>query len=279
MRTGYLSMFVCLLVSGLLSTSTQALDIYDTWVQGALVRGRTVPGHTIEFMKRTVKVTREGYFVVGIGRDTKSEVSLRETMPNGQSILHRFAVKQRKYKEQRINGVPKKTVDVPETALKRIRSEQRLVGAARKVHSQREDFRDVFEWPLTGPITGVYGSRRVYNGQPRRPHYGIDIAAPTGTLVKAPVAGVVTLVHQNMYFSGGTLIVDHGHGVSSTFIHLNKVLVKEGDQLKKGDIIAEVGATGRATGPHLDWRMNWFNQRLDPQLLVKPMIIDTANHK
>ena len=126
----------------------------------------------------------------------------------------------------------------------------------------------MFQWPTEGIITGVYGSRRFYNGKAGRPHYGIDIAAPQGSHVVAPASGTITLVHDNMYFSGGTIIMDHGHGISSTFIHLHKSHVKVGDKVEQGQLLAEIGSTGRSTGPHLDWRMNWFDQRLDPQLLV-----------
>jgi murein DD-endopeptidase MepM/ murein hydrolase activator NlpD len=128
-----------------------------------------------------------------------------------------------------------------------------------------------FIWPVTGRISGVYGSQRILNGKPKRPHYGVDIAAPTGTPVKAPADGVVSLVHNDMFYSGGTLIVDHGHGLSTTYMHLHKILVKKGQRVKQGDVIAQVGATGRVTGPHLHWGMNWFDTRLDPSLLVPPM--------
>ena len=137
--------------------------------------------------------------------------------------------------------------------------------AARTRDSDRRDFLDDFVWPASGPITGIYGSQRFYNGEPRNPHYGVDIAAPTGSPVVAPADGVVTLVHPDMFFSGGTLLIDHGFGVSSTFIHLHRVLVKEGQEVKQGEKIAEIGASGRATGPHLDWRLNWYDERLDPQ--------------
>jgi murein DD-endopeptidase MepM/ murein hydrolase activator NlpD len=121
----------------------------------------------------------------------------------------------------------------------------------------------------------VFGSQRVYNGEPRRPHYGVDVAGPVGTLVKAPAAGVVTLAHNNMFFSGGTLILDHGHGISSSFLHLSEILVKENDEVAQGQVIAKIGATGRVTGAHLDWRMNWFERRIDPQLLVPAMPAQT----
>jgi murein DD-endopeptidase MepM/ murein hydrolase activator NlpD len=124
---------------------------------------------------------------------------------------------------------------------------------------------------LIGPITGVYGSQRVYNGVPKNPHYGVDYAAPTGTEVVAPAAGIVRLAHPDLFYSGGTMIIDHGHGLSSSFLHLSGLLVAEGARVTRGQPIALVGATGRATGPHLDWRMNWHQQRIDPQLVLETL--------
>lgn len=129
-------------------------------------------------------------------------------------------------------------------------------------------FAQDFIWPAVGPISGVYGSRRILNGEPRRPHYGVDVAGPVGQPVYAPADGLVTLYVPDMYYSGGTMIIDHGYGISSTFLHLSKEHVEVGQRVKQGDLIAEIGATGRVTGPHLDWRMNWFEKRVDPQLLV-----------
>lgn len=151
-----------------------------------------------------------------------------------------------------------------------------MVGKARRRSEDRQDFLNTYRWPLIGPITGVFGSQRVYNGTPGRPHYGVDVARPVGATVIAPNSGVVTLVHNDMFYSGGTLIIDHGQGISSTFIHLSKILVAPGQEVETGQPIAEVGATGRATGPHLDWRMNWHGQRLDPALLVGPMPSELA---
>lgn len=172
-----------------------------------------------------------------------------------------------------MKGVDQKHVTPPPELTERIAREAELVAKVRHRDDPRTDFLQDFIWPLSGPITGVYGSRRVYNGTPRAPHYGLDIAGPTGAKVVAPAAGLVTLAEDDLFFSGGTLIVDHGHGLSSTFIHLSKILVKPGDRVAQGQAIAEVGATGRVTGPHLDWRMNWFDVRLDPALLMtdKPM--------
>jgi murein DD-endopeptidase MepM/ murein hydrolase activator NlpD len=263
-----LNRFLLFIFLTLISTSVLSLEIKNKWIQGGLIVGKTNPENAIQFLGRTVRVNAQGDFVVGLGRDAKPQVKMLEIYPNGTTKEYIFSVTQRQYKEQRIEGVPKKTVNVPEEALPRIRKEVKLVKAARKVHSTRQDFLQSFIWPAKGIMTGVYGSRRYYNGVPKRPHYGIDIAAPQGSPVIAPASGVVTLVHENMYFSGGTIIMDHGHGISSTFIHLHKSHVKEGDIIKQGQLIAEIGSTGRSTGPHLDWRMNWFKQRLDPQLLM-----------
>jgi len=168
-----------------------------------------------------------------------------------------------------VDGLPPKTVTPDPEALERIRKEAGQVTAARAWRDQRTDYEDGFAWPASGRISGVYGSQRVLNGEPRRPHFGLDIAAPEGSPVYAPADGIVTMTHPDMYFSGGTIILDHGQGLSSSFLHLSRILVESGTPVKKGDLIAEVGATGRASGPHLDWRMNWLNRRVDPQLLLE----------
>ena len=155
--------------------------------------------------------------------------------------------------------------------LLRIADEATQVRQARQKDSDLRHFAERFIWPVRGRISGVYGSQRIFNGEPRRPHFGLDIAAPTGTPVKAPAGGVVSLGHAGMFFSGKTLIIDHGHGLSSSFLHLDTILVKVGQTVRQGEPIATVGATGRVTGAHLDWRINWFAARLDPALLVPAM--------
>ena len=260
------------LLSYFCSTAAAAspeIEILTPWVQGRMILGKTVPGHQIEFKGKAIKVNQEGYFVLGLGRDEKPSLSLQAITSDGSKVQYQYEVEQRVYNEQRIEGVPKRTVNIPEEELPRIRKESASIRKARSINSDRQGFLQSFIWPSPGIITGVYGSRRIYNGEPRRPHYGVDIASPKGTIVVAPVNGQVTLVHDDMFFSGGTLIVDHGYGVSSTFIHLSEILVDVGDEVKQGQAIAKVGSTGRSTGPHLHWGMNWFNERLDPQLLVK----------
>ncbi len=240
-------------------------------VQGGLVRGRVSPGTEVEFDGQPVRVSPRGDFVIGFGRDEPEQVAL--VTRNADGVAHRrmLAVAKREYEVQRIDGLPPKKVNPSAEHLARIQREVALVSAVRRMDDPRTDFADGFIWPARGRISGVYGSQRILNGEPRRPHFGVDIAARTGTPVVAPAAGVVTLVHEDMYFSGGTLILDHGHGLSSAFLHLSKISVAEGTRVAQGDLIAEVGGTGRATGPHLDWRVNLFDRRLDPQMLVGPM--------
>lgn len=255
----------------LISHFAAALDIQGEWQQGAVLRGKAEPGVGVEFMGRSLRIAQNGQFVIGLGRDFPTEAIVTTITADGMRRAHKFAVKQRQYAIQKITGVPQRTVTPDPEQVERSRREAALATNARKLDFPLTHFADKFQWPLVGRISGVYGSQRFYNGEPNSPHYGVDVAAPTGTEVVSPAAGVVTLVHPDMFFSGGTLIIDHGHGLSSTFIHLSKILVNEGDDIQQGQAIAQVGATGRATGPHLDWRMNWFDQRVDPALLVGAM--------
>lgn len=254
-----------------LAQPLMALELAGQWVQGGLLIGSVDPGQQVIFMGKPLRVSPMGRFVIGLGRDAPAQVSLKV----GQSV-HAFAVRQRQYREQRVEGVPERTVTPPPEVMQRIALEAKLVREARASDDPREDFLSGFSRPLEGPITGVYGSRRVYNGVPKNPHFGLDIAAPTGALVVAPAPGVVRLVHNDMYFSGGTLVIDHGYGVSSTFIHLSELLVEPGAEVRRGDPIARVGATGRATGPHLDWRINWFDVRIDPALVLENFPVPLA---
>lgn len=243
-------------------------------VQGALLIGRTDPGTAVKVDGIPVRVSDKGVFLVGFGRDAPPQARVDAVFPDGTRELREIHVAKRDYDIQRIDGLPPRKVSPSKKDLIRIRKEYALVRAARARNDARQDFLAGFEWPLKGRISGVYGSQRILNGEPRRPHYGVDIAAAVGTIVRAPAPGIVTLAHGDMFFSGGTLIIDHGHGLSSTFMHLNAVLVKVGDRIRQGDVIAEVGATGRVTGAHLDWRMNLGGNRLDPQLLVPPMTLE-----
>ena len=247
----------------------QAAVLSGEAVQGGLVFGKTSPGASVFLDGKEVMVSASGDFVIGFGRDETGERTLVIRAASGQEEYIALPVALRDYDIERVDGLPPKTVTPDPEALERIREEAKMVSTARARRDQRTDYADGFDWPAQGRISGVYGSQRVLNGEPRRPHYGLDIAAPTGSPVYAPADGIVTMAHPDMYFSGGTIVLDHGQGLSSSFLHLSKILVEAGTRVKQGDLIAEIGATGRASGPHLDWRMNWLDRRVDPQLLVE----------
>ena len=265
----FLAGFVLTLVA--FTTSASELHLEGQFIQGGLVRGVTEPGSKVTVNGTSVRVSAAGLFLVGFGRDEATPMTLEIASPGGEVLTKMLTVASREYKTQRIDGLPPKKVTPDETVLQRIQSETALVKAARARDDERTDFLTGFIGPAKGPITGVYGSQRILNGEPRRPHFGVDVAGPVGTPVVAPADGVVTLAHPDLYFSGGTLVLDHGHGLSSAFLHLSRILVEEGRSVQRGEVIAEIGATGRVTGAHLDWRMSLFDRRIDPQLLVGPM--------
>jgi murein DD-endopeptidase MepM/ murein hydrolase activator NlpD len=231
--------------------------------------GQAPAGSSVTLDGKAVMTTADGQFVIGFDRDETGTRELQISSPDQPAEKLQLAIRLREYDIERVDGLPPRTVTPDPEAAERIKQEAAMVSSARRLRDQRTDYALGFAWPAAGRISGVYGSQRILNGEPGRPHYGLDIAAPTGDPVYAPAAGIVTLTHNDMYFSGGTLIIDHGQGLSSTFLHLSAILVETGDEVKRGDLIARIGATGRASGPHLDWRMNWLDRRVDPQLLVQ----------
>jgi murein DD-endopeptidase MepM/ murein hydrolase activator NlpD len=241
--------------------------------QGGFIWGNVAPGSVVTLDGEQLDVLADGTTFAGFGRDAAASAEL--VVSGAQPCRETLQVARREYQIQKVEGVPQKTVTPPPEELERIRREATLVANARAPKLARPDLLNSvlagFVWPVEGPISGVYGSQRFYNGEPRRPHFGVDVAVPTGTVVRAPAAGRVTLAESDLYFSGGTVILDHGYRLSSSFLHMSEVSVQVGDELQAGDIIGAVGATGRATGPHLDWRMNWREERIDPQLLAPPM--------
>lgn len=247
------------------------VQLQGQWIQGGLIIGQVPPGSEVWFEGRKLRLTEQGRFVFGLHRDEGESVTLKVRTSDGREVLQEHAVARRDYRIQRIDGIDQSKVTPPPETLNRIRSEGAQVRKARHRDSADAAFLSRFIWPAQGPISGVFGSQRILNGHPRQPHYGVDVALPTGSPVVAPAAGVVSLAHPDMYFSGGTLMIDHGHGLSSAFLHLSKILVKVGQRVEQGERIAEIGATGRVTGPHLDWRVNWFDARVDAALLVPPM--------
>ena len=247
------------------------VDLEGQLIQGGLVRGLAPPGAQVRLDGRAVRVSAEGLFVIGFGRDAPRRARLEVRTPDGARQRLDLEITQRQYPTERIDGLPPKMVTPSAEALVRIREEAARIALVRQRDTGQVWFAGGFAWPVIGRISGVYGSQRILNGEPRRPHYGVDIAAPTGTPVAAPAAGVVALAEDDLYFTGGTVMIDHGHGLSSVFSHLSKVGVRVGQMVAQGEAIGALGATGRVTGPHLDWRVNWFTERLDPALLAGPM--------
>lgn len=248
---------------------TVALD--GNLTQGGLVRGQAPAGARITFEETRLRLTPDGRFAFGFGRDHADDAALDIVYADGRKETRSLKVAKREYQIQRIDGLPEQMVTPPPEALERIARDNKLIGAARSRDTDGEGFAGDFRWPVKGPISGVYGSQRILNGEPRRPHFGVDIAAPEGTSIAAPTAAVVAMAEPDMYYTGQTVILDHGHGISTSYLHMSRTDVKIGDVLAQGEVFGAVGKTGRATGPHLCWRLNWFQERLDPQLLAGPM--------
>ncbi|CAH0992445.1 hypothetical protein SIN8267_02565 [Sinobacterium norvegicum] len=240
-------------------------------IQGGIIIRQYPVDAKVTVNNRLLRPDAKGVVMYGFDRDAPAQLTLEVETADGQRVVEQLAIEQRAYRVQKIEGIKRAIMSPSAEDLTRIRAESKQVKLARKDDLDLQGWQQNFQWPITGPITGVFGSQRVYNGVPSRPHYGVDVAAPVGAEVFAPASGRVTLAHDNMFYSGGTVIIDHGHGLSSSFLHLSKLHVTVGQMLEQGDLVAEVGATGRVTGPHLDWRMNWFDQRVDPELLVGPM--------
>jgi murein DD-endopeptidase MepM/ murein hydrolase activator NlpD len=250
------------------TTTSFATNLKGKFIQGGFIIGETEPGSKVTIDKRKVKVTKEGFFVFGLGRDRKYDVVIN-IEKNGEKEKIIKKVLKRKYNIQRIDGLDEKKVTPPEEVYERIKKENKLIGSARAVNSDLIFFKNKFVLPIENSIiTGVYGSQRILNGNPKWPHYGLDFAAEEGTEIKAMLDGVVTLAEPDLYYTGGTLIFDHGHGISTLYMHMEKLFVKNGQKVKQAEVIGTVGSTGRATGAHLDVRLNWFDVRLDPAIVL-----------
>jgi len=256
------------LVFILITTSSFATTFKGKFIQGSFVLGKTEPGSEVFIDKKKIKVTSDGYFVFGLSRDRKYDVVITLSKDgNKQKIVKK--VQKRKYNIQRIDGLEEKKVTPPEEVYERIKRENKLIGEARAIDSNLTFFTKKFIIPVENAIiSGVYGSQRILNGKPKWPHYGLDFAADEGTKIKAMLDGKVTLAESDLFYTGGTLMFDHGHGISTLYMHMEKILVKKGQKVKQGDIIGTVGSTGRATGAHLDVRLNWFQTRLDPATVL-----------
>ncbi len=252
----------------LLFNFSNATEFIGDFKQGSFILGVTNPNNQVFIDNRKVRVSKDGYFAFGLDRDRNYNVLIKIKNKNEIQLIEKKVFK-RKYKIQRIDGLPPKQVTPPPEVFERIKSDNVLIGNARSINSRLTFFKNKFIYPIDKYIiTGVYGSQRILNGKPRRPHYGIDFHAPEGTPVKSMMDGIVTLVEKDMYFTGGTIIFDHGHGISTLYMHMKDINVKKGQKVKKGDIVGTLGQSGRATGPHLDIRLNWFEVKLDPATIL-----------
>ena len=247
---------------------SHAVEFLGNFKQGSFILGKTDPNSKVFIDDRKVRVSNDGYFAFGLDRDRKNNVLIKIINKKETKLIEKKVFK-RKYKIQRIDGLPPKQVTPPPEVYERIKKDNILIGKARAIDSKLVFFKDKFIYPIDKYIiTGVYGSQRILNGKPRRPHYGIDFHAPEGTPVKSMMDGVVTLVENDMYFTGGRIIFDHGHGISTLYMHMKDINVKKGQKVKKGEIVGTLGQSGRATGPHLDIRLNWFDVKLDPASIL-----------
>jgi len=250
------------------NTSANSIEFKGDFFQGHFILGKTKSGAEIIIDKKEINVSEDGYFVFGIDRDRKYDLVITEIF-NGKKNKITKKILKRDYNIQRIDGLPESKVTPPESVYKRIKEENNKIGEARAINSSLNFFKDTFIMPVNGVISGVYGSQRILNGIPKWPHYGIDIAANKGTKIKSSGSGIVTMAEPDLYYTGGTIIMDHGHGISTIYSHLDELYVQVGDKILQGDIIGTVGSTGRSTGPHLDFRINWFQTRLDPMSVLK----------
>ena len=264
------------LVLATFSVNSLAVELKGHLTQGGLVTGKLSDVQSVSLNDTPLKLSKNGDFVFGFGRDAKTNHTLSWVDTNGKKHTQNLIITKRDYNIDKITGVAKKYVSPPKSVSERISREAVAVRNARAVNSDLTYFLDPVLKPAQGRISGVYGSQRYFNGEPRRPHFGLDIANKTGSPVYAPIGGTVVFAEPDLYYSGGTLILDHGHGITSTYIHLSKLDVNVGDKVKQGTKVAEIGATGRVTGPHLDWRFNWKGERLDPGLLMQDTL---ANKK
>ena len=258
---------ILLLVAIIFPTNLFAIEFIGKFVQGHFILGKTDPNSKIIIDKKEIKVSDNGLFVFGIDRDRKFDVLITKIKNKKKETITRKVFK-RKYNIQRIDGLPENKVTPPEEVYNRIKKENGKIREARDINSNLTYFSNKFIMPVKGIISGVYGSQRILNGKPKWPHYGIDIATNQGTMIKSSGTGIVTMAEDDLYYTGGTIIMDHGHGISTIYSHLENVLVSVGDLINQGDIIGTVGSTGRSTGPHLDFRINWFQTRLDPMSVL-----------
>ena len=257
-----------LLVLIFFSSNAFAIDFKGKFIQGHFIVGKTEPKSKVWIDKRSIKVSKDGFFAFGIDRDRKYDIVITKEN-DGKKVKIIKKVQKREYKIQKIDGLPEKKVTPPKEVYDRINRENKIISNARAINSNLTFFKNKFIFPLDNAIiTGVYGSQRILNGKPKWPHYGVDFAAKEGTQIRAMLDGTATMVEKDLFYTGGTLIFDHGHGISTLYMHMREIYVEKNQKVKQGEIIGTVGSTGRSTGAHLDVRLNWFGTRLDPMTVL-----------
>jgi murein DD-endopeptidase MepM/ murein hydrolase activator NlpD len=247
------------------------VELKGRFVQGGMIVGQTQPGAEAYLDGREIRVGNDGRFVFGFPWNAKPAATLELALPNGARETRKLSITKQEYRIERVDGLPPKTVTIPDEERQRRLRERTLVAEARALNSDLHDWLSGFRRPAEGRISGVYGSHRILNGEPRSPHFGLDIAGPISTPIVAPAGGVITLAEGDFLLEGGIIVIDHGFGVSSTLFHMQTVEVEKGQYVKAGQRVGSIGATGRASGPHVDWRVNWFDMRLDPAQLLEPV--------
>lgn len=265
-----------LAAAGLMPAGASARDESGLILTGPLVQGGHAIGRTwpraLVFVDGEALTTAsaDGVFIIGFDRDAPPDTRI-EVRSNGRSTRRTLTIARGQFTSTRIDGLPSSTIEPSDPELlARIQREIALKTEGFASHTDGDGFRDGFIWPLeTFRISSRWGSQRVLNGTPARPHYGIDLAAPEGTPIRAPADGRVTLAGPALHFEGGLVLIDHGQGLITAYLHQSRLDVRAGQTLRRGDPIGRVGMTGRATGPHLCWRMKWRERNLDPSLMVE----------
>ena len=247
------------------------------FAQGGLLRGQTLPGGKATLDGEPIPVSADGKFLVGFGRDHGTSALLVVTLDDGSVVRRALEIADRDFKIERIDGLDQSKVSgfTPEQ-LAKIARDRKKKFAARALRADEPMWATDFTWPVIGRISGVFGSQRILNGEPQNMHGGVDVAAPAGTPIRAPAPGVVRLAEPDMYFEGGLVLIDHGQTLESAFMHLSRIDVKPGEQIAKGQVLGAVGATGRATGPHMHWSLKWADTLVDPQLVVGEMSVPAS---
>lgn len=247
----------------------------DFWLarepaQGVVTVARAPSGTVaVAFNGAPVELAPDGHFLLGFDRDAENSASLVATLADGRRIESYLPVKPGNWQIQHVKASPLGGAKTSEEFQARRGAELAQISAARAKKVQSEGWRQAFIWPVQGRISGRFGAQRIYNGTPGSYHSGLDIAMPTGTPFVAPADGVVVLAaHSPFTLEGHLLMIDHGMGLNSAFLHCSEILVREGQMVRQGEIIGRIGATGRASGPHLHWGMKWNAARVDPLMLL-----------